>query len=145
MRSLRGSDGEDGPKGSQPKSVDCMGASRKRAYLIEFKPLPSKGGGDIPGSLALKALESLAIYRRFLSHEYGDREVGLIIVTQNPRTEIMGASAPKASASMMPNLYRYCRRDVNGDVMFFDTVEMLGCREFVRIAEKRFRCGNGPT
>ena len=134
-----------GPKGNQPKSVDCMGTSKKRTYLIEFKPLPSEGGEEIPRSLALKAMESLAVYRRFLSHEYGNREVGLMVVTQNPRTEIMGACTPKASASMMRDLHRYCKRDANGDVMFFDTVEMLGCKEFVRIAGKRFRHEDCPA
>lgn len=60
-----------GPRGYTPKCVDCMARHGGHMYLIEFRPLPGRGGEDIPGSLASKAVESAHIYGRFLTGERG--------------------------------------------------------------------------
>lgn len=134
----------EAPRGNAPKCVDCMARSGKRVYLIEFKPLPSEGGGDIPGSLALKALESAFIYRNFLSDEFGDLNLGFVLVVQDHRPGMVSVFRRRAGMDAGFELARYAKRDRSGRIMFYDTVEMMGCEEFVRVARKRFSIGGGP-
>ena len=127
-----------GPRGYTPKCVDCMTRHRGHMYLIEFKPLPGRGGEDIPGSLALKAVESAHIYGRFLTGEFGDLDLVFVLVTQDHRAGIVGTFQRSAGKDGVEDLRRYSKRDEDGNIIFYDTVEMYGCDDFVKIARSRF-------
>lgn len=135
----------EGPRGYSPKCVDCIARSGKKMYMIEFKPLPHCGGDDIRGSLALKVIESAYLYRRFLSQEFGDLDLGFILVVQDHREEIRSVYERRAGMDPMSDMARYSKRDRSGDVMFYDSVEMMGCNDFMRIARKRFSRKNPST
>lgn len=128
-----------GPSGNTPKCVDCMAQYKSRMYMIEFKPLPCQGDDVIRESLALKAVESAHIYGRFLKEEFGDLDLGFILVTQDHRQGIVETFRRRAGMDSSGDLARYSKRDEDGNIMFYDMVEMYGCDDFVRIAEKRFR------
>ena len=134
---------EMGPKGYTPKCVDSMAVSGNRAYLIEFKPIPGTGGDDISDSLVLKALESAVIYLRFLHPRYGCKSLGMIIVTQDHRQEFAKAVAKKAGLHPGSTLDRYRKHDVNNDELFFDTVELMNCEQFIRFAHKHLMSSDG--
>lgn len=118
--------------GFQPKCVDCIVRTRKEVFLVEFKPIPTKGGHDISRNLDLKAVESLILYRRHLAEELGDSEPGLILVTQDGYLAIRDSIDPRSRHT----LERYRKRDINGKVMFYDSVRELGSRQFVKFAKR---------
>lgn len=132
-----------GPKGFTPKCVDSMVASGKTVYLIEFKPIPQTGGNDISDSITLKALESAIIYLRFLSHRYNSKRLGMIIVTQDHRQEYAKAISEKAGLGPHSNLDRYKKHDMNNDTMFYDSIELMACEEFIEFARKHLSPKHG--
>ncbi len=121
-----------------PKCVDCMARHRQRMYLIEFKPLPSEDAHDIPESLSMKVLESAMVYRRFLAEDFGDLELGFILVVQDRRAEYVSSLQRRAGLDSSGKLSRYGKRDIDGNVMFYGTMEMFGVGDFIRIAKNRF-------
>ena len=125
-------------KGSTPKTVDCMAVSDKNVYLVEFKPLPGEGGGDIPGSIYKKAMSSAMLYRRFLAKEHPGKGVVFMLVTQDMRQAYASALSGRAGISPIAELENYRVRDINGEAMFFDEIEIKECRDFVKLAHRRF-------
>lgn len=125
-------------KGRTPKTVDCMAVSGRNVYLVEFKPLPMRGGEDIPGSIYRKAMSSAMLYRRFLSGEHPGKGVVFLLVTQDMRQAYASALSGRAGISPIAELENYRVRDINGDAMFFDAIEVRGCRDFVKLAHTKF-------
>ena len=79
-----------------------------------------------------KAVESLILYRRHLAEELGDSEPGLILVTQDGYLAMRDSIDPRSRHT----LERYRKRDINGKVMFYDSVRELGSRQFVKFAKR---------
>ena len=80
-----------------------------------------------------KAVESLILYRRHLAEELGDSEPGLILVTQDGYLAMRDSIDPRSRHT----LERYRKRDINGKVMFYDSVRELGSRQFVKFAKRQ--------
>ena len=77
-------------------------------------------------------------YRRFLAEEHPGKGVVFMLVTQDMRQAYASALSGRAGISPIAELENYRVRDINGEAMFFDEIEIKGCRDFVKLAHRRF-------